>query len=465
MFKSRSDVLTEMLAELTGMIPDVYVGEDGVLRIIFEVEAGQFENAFLANQLVLNDMFVQTASLQGLIMHGNDLGVPMKTGIFSTGTVTFEGQGGTYIPINAEIAYNAGAGTDPLYFLTTLDGNIPNPGTPSAPVAALGAAGVLTGTYEYRVTFVTASGETLASADSNAITPSSQQVSLSAIPLGGTGTTQRKIYRDKNGAGDYRLVTTLANNTATTFVDNVSDATVAASSAQPTVDTAHRITLTARSQDVGTDQNVMVNTITELVDAPSTLTGITASSAFTGGTEDEDTESYRQRLLDYTRSPHTGSLDDFKGWAESIDGVDSASVFSNDNLGVAANGHVTVRIAGPDGSTPDSTVIANVLAFLQSMDIANITIHVAAFTAITQNVTVDVTTSGTYVLADVSASVVDAITTYINNLAVGETFYLSGVVAAVKSLPGIADVVVTSPGTNSVTASTEKKVPGTISVT
>lgn len=465
MYKSRLQVITEMIAELQGMIPDVYVGEDGVLRIILEVEAGQFENAFLSNQLVLNDLFIQTASLQGLIQHGSDLGVNMKTGTFSTGTITFEGQGGTYIPINSEVAYNAGAGTDPLYFLTTLDGTIPNPGTPSAPVAALGAAGGLTGTYEYRVTFVTASGETLASADSNAITPSSQQVNLTSIPIGGTGTTKRRIYRDKNGAGDYRLVSEIVNNTATTFTDNISDATVAGSSAMPTVDTAHRVTVDARSSEPGTDKNILPNTITELVDTPPTLTGVVASSAFTGGTEDEDTEDFRQRLLSYSRNPQTGSVDDLENWALSVSGVETAAAFSNNNMGVAANGHATVLITTTDGAQPSSQLISDVLTYLQSKDVANITLHVGGFTATPINVTVDVTTDSSYTLADVTPSVQQAVMDYINSIAVGDDFVLAGVVQAVMNLPTIVDARVTSPSSNQSGLPTQKFTAGTITVT
>lgn len=464
MYKSREQVVTEMLAELTGMIPDVYAGDDGVIRIVFEVQAGQFENAFLANQLVLNDMFIATASLQGLIQHGTDLGVPMKVGTFSTGTITFEGQGGVYVPVNTEVAYNAGAGVDPMYFLTTADGTIPNPGTPSAPTVAAGGAGGLTGTYEYRVTFVTASGETLPSVDSAPVVPSAQQVNISNIPIGGVGTIQRNIYRDKNGAGDYRLVGTINDNTTTTFTDNVSDATVAGNAQQPATDTAHRITVAAQSQDIGADKNILANTITELSDAPASLTGITASSAFTGGTDGEDIEDYRSRLLASVQAPATGSAADIKSWAESISGVESASVFPNDNMGTPTNGHVTVRIAGPDGSTPSAQTISDVLAYLQSKDMANVTLHVTTFTPVSIDVTVDVTADINYTLSDVSDSVTLAVQNYINGLSVGETAYKSGIIAAVKLLPGVADVVVTNPASNVAGSPTQKFVPGTISV-
>jgi hypothetical protein len=50
------------------------------------------------------------------------------------------------------------------------------------------------------------------------------QVRLSAIAVGSASVTARKIYRTAAGGADLRLVTTLANNTATTYVDTLADA-------------------------------------------------------------------------------------------------------------------------------------------------------------------------------------------------------------------------------------------------
>jgi len=144
-----------------------------------------------------------------------------------------------------------------------------------------------------------------------------------------------------------------------------------------------------------------------------------------------------------------------------VAGVDSATVFPN----TPAAGSVTVRISGPNGTVPDASVISATQAALAQQDLANVTIVVSAFTAIPTNVTVDVTTSGTYALADVTASVQQAISNYINSLSVGGTLYVSGIIDAVWGLAGIADVVVTTPATNQTTAADSKRTPGTISVT
>jgi uncharacterized phage protein gp47/JayE len=465
-YKTRDEILSEMLTALQTAIPDVYQGEDGVVRIIFEIEAGQYENSFLANQLLLEDIFIQTAGLQALLRHGEQHNLLMDQGSKATGILYFTGDGGTFIPIGTEVGSDPGAGLDVIYFVTSADGTIPNPGIPTAPTAAINvAAGNLNGLYEYEVTFYTAGGETLPSSLSNAVSPVNQQVDLTAIPLGGAGTVGRRIYRRKGGAGDIKRVTEIANNTATTYTDNITDGAVNASSPAPTVNTANSISLTADAEENGSNGNAAPGTIIELTNAPPTLATVTNPAAFTGGSDPEDTEEYRAKLLGYVQTPQTGSPADLKIWAEEVDGVETATVFTNDNLGTAQNGHTTVRIAGPNGIVPDGTVVANVQAALEARIPACIILHVTTFTPVSTNVTVDVTVSGTYTLADVTPDVQQAVKDYINSLDIGGTLYLSGIVDAVFGRPGIADVVVTTPASNQTTGATSKRTPGTITVT
>ena len=462
MYRRAADILAEMQAELVAAISDAYVGEDGAITIIFRIEANQLENLYLANQLLLEDSFVTTATFSALRRHGEEYGLAMQDGTLSTGTLVFTGGGATFVAIGTEVGYDPGAGLDVIYFETTQAGTIPDPGTPSAPTAAINAtAGNLNGLYEYIVTFVTASGETIGSAESNAVSPASQQVNLTAIPTGGTGTIARRIYRDKNGAGVYRRVVEIANNTATTYTDNITDAAVAGSSLLPDVDTAHSITVTAQSQATGVESNVAAGVITELTNAPATLTDVTNPTPFTGGSDPESTEDFRERVLSAIQDPQTGSAADLKAWAENVAGVGTATVFP----GVPSAGQVTVRITGEEGAIPDSTLIAAVQAELNAKDLANITVIVDDFIAQATNISVDVTTSGTYTLGDVTPQVQTAITNYINSLDIGETLRVSGLVDAVFGLPGVADVTVTTPATNQTTAADTKRTPGTITVT
>ena len=461
LYKTQNQIVADLITGMQRLVPDVYVGEDGNLRILFEIEAGQIEGLFLANQIVLNDIFIQTASVTALQRHGDQWGASMKPGERSTGTLLVSGTGGTFVPLGSEFSTTPSVG-EPLYFVSMVDVTIPSPGTPTAPLLAIGAAGVPSGVMVYGISFVTAAGETEMGAQSQPITVSSQQVSMTAIPLGGPGTTSRRIYRSKNG-GDFQLVTTIANNTATTYTDNVADGSLGG--IPPEEGTATAITVTAESEDPGEVYNVVANSIVEVTDAPVGVDGVTNPAPFTDGVDPEDYEDFRQRLLEIVRNPQTGSKADLEMWAEEISGVETATAFPNDNMGTPTNGHVTVRVSGPNGSVPPAEVLTEVQTTLDAKDIANITIHVTTFTPVTTAVAVTVTPETGYTVAELTPSVTDAITDYINDVPIGGTVYIAGIYDAVFGLPGVATLVVTTPATNQTATALQKRTPGAITVT
>jgi hypothetical protein len=99
-----------------------------------------------------------------------------------------------------------------LYLLTTLADNTTTTYTDALADGSLGAA---------------------APASNTAVTST---VALSAIAVGATGVTQRKVYRTAVGASQLKLLTTLADNTTTTFTDTIADGSLGANA--PTVGTA-----------------------------------------------------------------------------------------------------------------------------------------------------------------------------------------------------------------------------------
>jgi parallel beta-helix repeat protein len=101
--------------------------------------------------------------------------------------------------------------------------------TISAPTAltatASGTAGNPNGTYTYKVTYLTINGETSGGTTSASVSPASKQVSLTNIPTGPSGTIGRRIYRTSTGGADgtQKLVTTIYDNTTTSYTDNTAD--------------------------------------------------------------------------------------------------------------------------------------------------------------------------------------------------------------------------------------------------
>jgi hypothetical protein len=112
-----------------------------------------------------------------------------------------------------------GVDTNQIYDFTAVrDMGLTDPTT--APTVATGAAGNLTGDYYYKVSFVYSGSESNAGVASSIVQPSAQAVSLSDIPLGGSGCTQRKLYRTKAGGTVYYELHTIDDNTTTTYTDD-----------------------------------------------------------------------------------------------------------------------------------------------------------------------------------------------------------------------------------------------------
>src|SRR6185369_6161196 len=105
---------------------------------------------------------------------------------------------------------------------------------PTAPTAALGtgSGNLSNGAYRWLATFVTDYGETTAGDVSASVTVADHTVNgkgaLSAIPVGGSAVTARRIYRTAANGSTYLLVATIADNSTTTYTDNVADASLGA---------------------------------------------------------------------------------------------------------------------------------------------------------------------------------------------------------------------------------------------
>lgn len=109
----------------------------------------------------------------------------------------------------------------------------PVPAAPTVALVSPAAPGnVDNGDHRYRVTFVTADGETDGGVISGIVTVADKAVNgkvlVSAIPLGGSAVTARKLYRTTAGGTAYFLLATVADNTTTTYTDNIADASLGA---------------------------------------------------------------------------------------------------------------------------------------------------------------------------------------------------------------------------------------------
>lgn len=91
--------------------------------------------------------------------------------------------------------------------------------------AVSGVAGVLTGSYRYSLTYVTATGETEIGPIAPTVTPSSQRVNITNITVSpDSRVISKRLYRTSSDGNDFslKLLTTLPA-AATSYEDNIAD--------------------------------------------------------------------------------------------------------------------------------------------------------------------------------------------------------------------------------------------------
>lgn len=138
------------------------------------------------------------------------------------------------------------------------------PGALTDALAGAGAGNVDNGEHKYVVTFVTADGETVAGTVSGGVTVVDKtvngQVALSAIPTGRANTVKaRKVYRSKVGdLTAFFLLTTISDNTTTTYTDNTADAGLGAEVHDEDTSYPYRLLRLPSQIVVDTDQRVYI---------------------------------------------------------------------------------------------------------------------------------------------------------------------------------------------------------------
>lgn len=146
----------------------------------------------------------------------------------------------------------------------------PAPSVPSVTLGS-GAGNIDNGAHRYRVTFVTADGETQGGDISSGVTvidkTANGKIELSGIPLGGSLVTARKVYRTAAGGSIYYLLATIANNTATTYTDNIADASLGAAVPSDNTTGDAQISKFIKSARIDAEKKLRRYLITQTLDA------------------------------------------------------------------------------------------------------------------------------------------------------------------------------------------------------
>lgn len=188
----------------------------------------------------------------------------------------------------------------------------------------------------------------------------------------------------------------------------------------------------------------------------------TVSVELAGGTDEEDLEDYRTRILERMRAaPHGGAADDYIAWAKEVNGV--TRVWATPN-GMGA-GTVLVRFMRDDDSgsaIPSSGEVTTVQTYLDSVRPVTAAVTVAAPTAAPLNFTLSVEPDTSAVRAAVTAELTDLLR---SETAPGETLLLSKIRTAIGIATGLEDYTLTSPAADVTHSAGQIATLGTVTFT
>lgn len=227
----------------------------------------------------------------------------------------------------------------------------------------------------------------------------------------------------------------------------------------------------AIAQEVGTEGNVSYGSITVIVTPVNGVDSVNNPNPATGGQDVETDYEFRQRFSEYLLGLGGTNTYGIIAEAKSVTGVRSASTIEHspplDDLY-----HLSLYIDDGTGSASSELVSTVELRILGDGTAENpgkkgggITMRVLAPTKVAIDVDVTVEDTGLLAWETVEFNVRTAITSYLNNLKIGEEFILNQLTREIMSVKGVFDLSFTAPVANVTIGNDQIARAGTVAVT
>lgn len=187
------------------------------------------------------------------------------------------------------------------------------------------------------------------------------------------------------------------------------------------------VTAAARSVGVGREMNAAIGAVDTLVTPPNGIERVENATPFSGGTNAEDDESLRARLMAcYAILPNGVNAETYRRTALTVPGVMSAGVVPRVN----GTGTVGVYVYG-DGGPVSEEVLAQVKDCIDEMREISVTVTVENARPIQRRVTMYLTPKAGCTFEEADALVRQALERYFANLTVGKNFTTAAVYTTV----------------------------------
>lgn len=183
----------------------------------------------------------------------------------------------------------------------------------------------------------------------------------------------------------------------------------------------------------GEKGNVRSGAISVIVSSTGNANTVTNTDAFTGGTDEENDEQFRKRILDTIINLTNGTnAAYYKKLALSIEGVEGAGVIPL-NRGA---GTVDVFICGK-GTAASTALIEKVQALLDEKREINTDVLVSSASQWSISFTITLTVKEGYDFESVKQKCISAIKEYVASLGVGEPVYISNLSERIYHIEGV----------------------------
>ena len=217
----------------------------------------------------------------------------------------------------------------------------------------------------------------------------------------------------------------------------------------------------AEALEGGSGGNVTAGTVCILTACPTAVTTCTNPTAFSGGSDAETDEAFRERILEsYRRLPNGANAAWYEQTAMSHAGVTAARAVGR----ARGIGTVDVYVAGESG-LPGEALLEKVQADLQEKREIAVDVEVKAPTAVSVDVSVEVEADSSVGFAAVKPAAEKAVADFFGGRLLGQPVRLADLGNRLYALPGVTNYHFSAPTGDLAADDAVLPVLGTLTVT
>ncbi len=216
----------------------------------------------------------------------------------------------------------------------------------------------------------------------------------------------------------------------------------------------------AQAEEAGSQGNVAPLAIVSMASAPVGIEQCSNLAAFTGGTDGEDDETLRGRILDsYSRLPNGVNVAYYEQESLEYDGVVAVTVIP------CARGVGTVDVViAASGGLPSDSLVEELGAYFEARREIAVQVEVRAPDTLAVAVNVQVAASSGYEQATVESAVEEAIASWFGGEGLGRDVLVAQLGSLVFSCDGVANCKIVSPSADVAVAEDELPLVSTLTV-